>query len=87
MHIATKIGTFYAGFWLLESVGYLSLDHVTLAVAAVFCAGVWEDLNALAAGHRKRERIRSEFDKEQREAARREEEFQRQMRRQNRSLD
>jgi len=56
MHVATRIGLFYAAFWGLEWFGYLSLDHVTLAVAAVFCAGVMED--SLAEERRKREIVR-----------------------------
>jgi hypothetical protein len=58
MHVATKIGLFYAAFWGLEWFGYLSLDHVTLAVPAVFSAGVMEDSRGVAEERRKREIVR-----------------------------
>jgi hypothetical protein len=77
LHIATKIGLFYASFYALEWFGYTSLDHVTLAMAAVFLAGVSEDSKSLAEERRKREKIRRDFDNEQREMGRRDDEFKR----------
>jgi hypothetical protein len=58
VHVGIKIGWFYAGFLALEWLASASLDHVTLAVAAVFCAGVVEDANWWAEEHRKREMVR-----------------------------
>jgi hypothetical protein len=67
VHIATKIGLYYGVFlaaeWLSEWLGYSTLDHITLVMAAVFCAGVSEDTKGLAEERRKREKAIRDYDK------------------------
>jgi hypothetical protein len=51
MHIATKTGLFYAGYWALAAFGNLPIDHITLAVFAAFSAGVTEDFKVMKSAY------------------------------------